>query len=167
MLFRQALLFEYGLEHLQLTIAEPDQSQYEAKDSAVSLCAYVCVQRLHHTEDLIKWWSFWACSTQHHIRHQGNSPPPQYTFHGSSLSPFLCLETSQYIWLNWWTGLSAKLISFRAHSSHGDHLISASKPSAPNINLAWLTYREGALAHTHELYTSIPLRSIWLQFFFF
>lgn len=40
----------------------------------------------------------------------------------------LCLCNSQYIWLTWWTVRTAKLISFWVHGSHGDHLMSASKP---------------------------------------
>lgn len=134
--------------YLQLTIEETGQTP----KIQLSVCELnVCVQRLHHTEDLIKKWSFWACTTHHHTRHQGYSPPPTCTFHLSSLSPFLCLQTSQYIWLTWWTVLSAKLISFSAHRSHDDHLISASQPSAPNINLAWLT-RVSLSAHTWPIH---------------
>lgn len=80
---------------------------------------------LHHTETLIKKWP-----SEH--TNPVTCPQPLTLFHQSCLVSFplqtLWLCISQYIWLTWWTVRRAKLISFRVHGSHGDHLMSAPKP---------------------------------------
>lgn len=42
--------------------------------------------------------------------------------------PPTTLSVHQSIYLTWWTVRRAKLISFRVHGSHGNHLMSAPKP---------------------------------------
>lgn len=88
------------------------------------------------------------------------------SFYNPQPTPFLCVCTSQYIWLIWWTVPSTKQISFRECGSHGDHYIGAAWPSALNINQAWLTDtdietrdRENAKEWTHVLSTLILVGS--------
>lgn len=89
---------------------------------AGSLNLFLCLQTASHGD----WrnerraqtsWPAPNPSQQHHV------------FPSKYVSPTtLCPCTSQYIWLTWWTLHTAKLISFWVHSSHGDHLLSASNP---------------------------------------
>lgn len=101
--------------------------------------------KLHHMETLIKKW---APERTNPLTYPG---PSRCCTSLSQLAVSFALRpffrcNSQYIWLTWWTVRRAKLISFWVHGSHGDHLMSASKPIWSKHYPSTADYRVGCFA---------------------